>query len=110
MKQILREVLGKTLFCCEEMSTVLCDAESITISRPLTKCSENESEYIVLSPSTFLTDFRQTDDENFLNKRLKYQQILNKDARKKFMSEYLGLLIQIKKYERYCQQIKLVIL
>lgn len=51
MKQILRKVLGKALLTYEEMSTVLCDTESVINSRPLTYISDSDSELLPLSPS-----------------------------------------------------------
>ncbi|GBL80732.1 hypothetical protein AVEN_225369-1 [Araneus ventricosus] len=101
MKQILRRVLGKAFLSYEEMVTVLCDTESVINSRPLSHVSERDSELIPLSPNSFLQDFRQIGvpdldqvDEVVFNKRIKYRQQLITDIRKRFRSEYLGLLIQ----------------
>ncbi|GBM95385.1 hypothetical protein AVEN_139819-1 [Araneus ventricosus] len=101
MKQILRRVLGKAFLSYEEMVTILCDTKSVINSRPLSHVSERDSELIPLSPNSFLQDFRQIGvpdldqaDEVVLNKRIKYRQQLITDIRKRFRSEYLGLLIQ----------------
>lgn len=100
MKQILRKVLGRALLSYEEMCTVLCDTESLVNSRPLTYISENDSELLPLSPSLFLQDVKETKmpdcdfiEETSFNKRLKYRCKIQADLRKRFRSEYLGLLI-----------------
>ncbi|GBO07098.1 hypothetical protein AVEN_233136-1 [Araneus ventricosus] len=83
MKQILRRVLGKAFLSYEEMITVLCDTESVINSRPLNQV-----------------------DEVVLNKRIKYRQQLITDIRKRFRSEYLGLLIQRNEH-KHGREIKL---
>ena len=59
MKQILRRVIEKAFLYYKEMVTVLCDAESIINSRPLTHVSETDSELIALSTNSFLQDLQQ---------------------------------------------------
>ncbi|XP_035229307.1 uncharacterized protein LOC118201324 [Stegodyphus dumicola] len=92
MKQILRRVLGKSLLSFEEMTTVLCDAEFVISSRPLTYVSENESELVPLSPNSFFARFPKVRrsfliwmkiDQHSLNKRLKYRQQSNHGYTKK---------------------------
>ncbi|GBM60247.1 hypothetical protein AVEN_248526-1 [Araneus ventricosus] len=114
MKQILRRVLGKAFLSYEEMVTVLCDTESVINSRPHSHVSERDSELIPLSPNSFLQDFRQIGvpdldeaDEVILNKRIKYRQQLITDIRKRFRSEYLGLLIQRNEHKKHGREIKL---
>ncbi|GBN06423.1 hypothetical protein AVEN_78120-1 [Araneus ventricosus] len=58
-------------------------------------------------------DFRQIGvpdldqvDEVVLNKRIKYRQQLITDIRKRFRSEYLGLLIQRNEHKKHGQEIK----
>ncbi|KAG8180888.1 hypothetical protein JTE90_018388 [Oedothorax gibbosus] len=49
MKDLLKRVLGRALLSQEEMSTVLCDCESLMNSRPLTYISENNKDPVPLS-------------------------------------------------------------
>ncbi|GBM68061.1 hypothetical protein AVEN_66736-1 [Araneus ventricosus] len=114
MKQILRRVLGKAFLSYEEMVIVLCDTESVINSRPLSHVSERDSELIPLSPNSFLQDSGQIGvpdldqvDEVVLNKRIKYRQQLITDIRKRFRSEYLGLLIQRNEHNKNRREIKL---
>ncbi|GBN10832.1 hypothetical protein AVEN_132551-1 [Araneus ventricosus] len=114
MKHILIRVLGKAFLSYEEMVTVFCDIESVINSRPLSHVSERDSELISLSPNSFLQDFRQTGvpdldqvDEVILNKRIKFRQQLITDIRKRFRSEYLGLLIQKNEQKKQGREIKL---
>ncbi|GBN46177.1 hypothetical protein AVEN_237439-1 [Araneus ventricosus] len=96
------------------MVTVLCDTEAVINSRPLSHVSERDSELIPLSLNSFLQDFRQIGvpdldqaDEVILNKRIKYRQQLITDIRKRFRSEYLGLLIQRNEHKKHGREIKL---
>lgn len=100
MKDLLKRVLGQACLNYEEMITVLADCESIINSRPLTYMSEQES-IKPISPAMFLKDIPEHHlpdldiiDENSLTRRIKYRQALQKDLRKRFRSEYLGLLTQ----------------
>ncbi|GBM35741.1 hypothetical protein AVEN_108944-1 [Araneus ventricosus] len=114
MKQILRRGLGKAFLSYEEMVTVLCDSESVINSRPLSHVSKRDSELIPVLPNLFLQDFRQIGapdldqvDEVVLNKRIKYRQQLITDIRKRFRSEYLGVLIQRNEHNKHGREIKL---
>ncbi|GFT51457.1 integrase catalytic domain-containing protein [Nephila pilipes] len=96
------------------MVTVLCDAESVINSRPLSHVSQTDSELIPLSRNSFLQDFRQIGVPNLdqvnevvLNKRIKYRQQLITDIRKRLRSEYLGLLIQRSENKKPERDIKL---
>ncbi|XP_054713434.1 uncharacterized protein LOC129222896 [Uloborus diversus] len=107
MKNVLKRVIGRACLTYEEMSTVLCDCESTINSRPLTYVSEQESEFVPLSPSLFLQDIKETGmpdcdaaDHKRLNKRIKYRLALQKGLRKRFKSEYLGSLIQRPKEQK----------
>ncbi|GFY52137.1 integrase catalytic domain-containing protein [Trichonephila inaurata madagascariensis] len=89
----------------EDMITVLYDCESIINSRPFTYTSENDSEFVPLSPSLFLQDIKEigvpdcdTVDHKSLNKRVKYRLERQKDIWKKLRLEYLGSLIQRPKH------------
>ncbi|GFY23477.1 DUF5641 domain-containing protein [Trichonephila clavipes] len=97
------------------MITVLADCERVIISRPLTYICEEE---VVkpISPSMFMQDVHEcnlTDldavEKNYFCKRLKYRQVVLKDLRKRFRSEYLGALIQrrnkkIKELYDFCRR------
>ncbi|GBL85182.1 hypothetical protein AVEN_224622-1 [Araneus ventricosus] len=114
MKQIIRRVFGNAFLSYEEMGTVLCDTKSVINSRPLIHVSEKDSELIPLSSNSFLQDFRPIGvpdlvriDEFVLNKRIKYYQQLITDIRKRFMSEYLELLIQRNEHKKQGREIKL---
>ncbi|GBO45324.1 hypothetical protein AVEN_74837-1 [Araneus ventricosus] len=96
------------------MVTVLCDTESAIYSRPLSHVSERDFELITFSPNSYLQDFRQIRfpdldqiDKLVLNKRMKYRQQLITDTRKRFRSEYLGLLIQRNEHKKQGLEIKL---
>ena len=54
LKTILRKVLGKASLSYESLMTVLCDAEAVMNSRPLSYVSENHHDLKPLSPSDFL--------------------------------------------------------
>ncbi|GFW34566.1 integrase catalytic domain-containing protein [Trichonephila clavipes] len=76
LKTILRKVLARVNLNQEEMTTVLCDAESVLNSRPLTYISEDPDELFALSPSVFLQEIREVGVSNLdyidskkLNKR-----------------------------------------
>ena len=93
-------MLGQACLNYEEMITALADCESIINSRPLTYMSERES-IKPISPDMFLKDIHEYSlpdvdavKENSFTQRLKCRQALQKDLRKRFKSEYLGLLIQ----------------
>ena len=100
LKSILRKVLGKACLSYESLATVLCDAEAIINSRPLTYVSEDPEDLKPLSPSNFLCEIQEfgTPDcdmmcQSKLNRKLKYRQSVLKALRVRFRSEYLGSLI-----------------
>ena len=100
MKSILRKVLGKASLSYEALSTVLCEAEAIINSRPLTYISEDPDDLKPLSPSCFLQEIQEIgtpDIDMFyhdkLNRKFKYLQQLVDALRKRFRIEYLGQLI-----------------
>lgn len=108
MKDVLKRVIGRACLSYEEMTTVLCDCESIINSRPLTYISESDSDFVPLSPSLFLQDLKEIGvpdcdavDHKSLNRRVKYRLALQKDLRKRFRSEYLGMLIQRPKLKKW---------
>ena len=99
LKKLLRRVLKRSCLSYEEMLTVLIDCESVMNSRPITFVSDNEHEYIPLTPSHFLHEIKEVgvlDLDNIegtaLNKRYVYRQKIKDDLRRRFRSEYLGAL------------------
>ena len=100
LKTILRKVLGRSCLSYEEMSTVLCDCESVLNSRPLTYISEEPDDLKTLTPAMFLNDIREIGtpdldliDKIDLNSRFVYRQRLMQHLRKRFRREYLSQLI-----------------
>ncbi|GFS91222.1 DUF5641 domain-containing protein [Trichonephila clavipes] len=54
LKELLRQVLGKSIVNYEELLTILCDCESIINARPLTYIHEDPNELLPLSPAMFI--------------------------------------------------------
>lgn len=99
VKQILRKVLGQASLNFEELYTILCDAEGLINSRPLTTLSEDTEDLVPLTPSMFLQGIKETGlpdldhlEKVNLRKRLRYLQKLKRDLRSRFRIEYLGQL------------------
>jgi len=59
LKRILRKILGKASLGYEEMSTVLCDCESIVNARPLTYLSEDPKDLSPITPNMFLQEIHE---------------------------------------------------
>jgi len=114
IKKLLRRVLGQSSLNYEELMSVLCDCEATVNARPLTYVSEDSDDLIPLTPSLFLgeipvmgvPDLDHLDKVDF-NKRLRYIQNLRELLRKRFRSEYLGLLVQRPSTVPITQQIKI---
>lgn len=91
LKNILRRVLGKASLNYEELYTVLCDAESVINSRPLTYLADDD-DLDPLTPAMFFKDSRVPEfdiiDSTKIRKRFAYQQNI-RDLRKLFRIEYL---------------------
>ncbi|CAG7725842.1 unnamed protein product, partial [Allacma fusca] len=101
LKEILRKILGKACLDYEEMVTVVCDCEAVINARPLTYVSEDVEDLVVLSPSLFIQEIHTVGvpdldnlDSAAFNKRLQYRQKLRDEFRKRFRTEYLGMLQQ----------------
>ncbi|UYV60317.1 hypothetical protein LAZ67_1000810, partial [Cordylochernes scorpioides] len=58
MKQLLFRILGQTSLGYEELSTVMCDVESLMNTRPLTYLTEESEDLAPLTPSLFLHEGR----------------------------------------------------
>ncbi|XP_055947026.1 uncharacterized protein LOC129980670 [Argiope bruennichi] len=104
LKSILRKILGKASLQFEELYTVLCDAEGIINSRPLTYLSEDNEDLIALTPAMFLQDVKEIVvpdidqiDAKRMNKKFFYRQKVCQDLRKRFRIEYLGHLREFSK-------------
>ncbi|GFV77889.1 uncharacterized protein TNCV_431 [Trichonephila clavipes] len=88
LKIILRKALARAYSNQEEMTTVLCDAESILNSQHLTYISEDLDELIAPSPSSYLQEVREVGvpdldciDSKKLNNRFLYKQKILQDLR-----------------------------
>ncbi|GFT96961.1 integrase catalytic domain-containing protein [Trichonephila clavipes] len=99
LKNVLRKVLGKASLNEEELNTLLCDAESIINSRPITYLSEDPKDLVALTPAMFLQEIREIGVPDFdmidskkLERRFIYRVKIRKDLRNRFRNEYLGLL------------------
>ncbi|GBN73237.1 hypothetical protein AVEN_155507-1 [Araneus ventricosus] len=111
LKSILRKVLGKASLQFEELCTVLCDAEGIINSRPLTYLSEDNEDLVALTPAMFLQDVKEIGvpdidqiDAKRMNKRFFYRQKLCQDLRKRFRIEYLG---HLREFSKICNESKI---
>lgn len=92
--------MGRASLSYESLTTVLCDAEAVINSRPVTYVSEDPLDLKALSPSMFLQDIKETGVPDCdvlyhdkLNKKLKYKQMLKKNLRERFRIEYLSQLV-----------------
>ncbi|GFT14168.1 integrase catalytic domain-containing protein [Trichonephila clavipes] len=97
LKNVLRKVLGKASLNEEELNTLLCDAESIINSRPITYLSEDPKDLVALTPAMFLQEIREIGVPDFdmidskkLERRFIYRVKIRKDLRNRFRNEYLG--------------------
>lgn len=98
-KQLLRRVLRRSTLTYTEMETVLCDCESVLNSRPLSFISEGLSEPVPITPSMFIQDVRESGlpeldalESISLEKKWQHRLKLKEDFRKRFRTEYLGML------------------
>jgi len=99
LKQLLRQGLGGASLNYEELSTLLCECESVVNSRPLTYLSEDPQDLIALTPLMFLREQiedRLPDcdviDKTLFSRKIRKLQTLRETLRKRFRSEYLGQL------------------
>ncbi|UYV81867.1 hypothetical protein LAZ67_20002729 [Cordylochernes scorpioides] len=98
-KKLLRRLLGKRVVNYEEMVTILENCERVINARPLTYIAEDNDDLVPLTQEMFLREPR-TEGEidlnefrcNFGKSYEKHKRLL-KNFRKRFRSEYLGLLV-----------------
>ncbi|UYV82396.1 hypothetical protein LAZ67_21001940 [Cordylochernes scorpioides] len=98
-KKLLRRLLGKRVVNYEEMVTILENCERVINARPLTYIAEDNDDLVLLTPEMFLRE-PKTEGEIDLNefrcnfgKSYEKRKRLLKEFRKRFRSEYLGLLV-----------------
>ncbi|XP_054720755.1 uncharacterized protein LOC129230381 [Uloborus diversus] len=76
--------------------------ETVINARPLTYLSKDPQDLVPLTTSVFIQDIRTLGvpdldhlDTTILSRRLRYQQQLRNEFRRRFRDEYLGLLVQL---------------
>jgi hypothetical protein len=101
VKKLLRRVLGRASLSYEETMSIICDCEATVNSRPLTYISEDSRDPLPQTPAMYLQNVPLVGvpdldhlDKTDLNRRLRYQQRLREDLKKRFRSEYLSQLVQ----------------
>ncbi|UYV73927.1 hypothetical protein LAZ67_11001490 [Cordylochernes scorpioides] len=101
MKQLLFRILGQTSLGYEELSTVMCDVESLMNTRPLTYLTEESEDLAPLTPSLFLHEVREVGvpdldliDNQTLSRKYQYIKRAREDLRERFRIEYFGFLRQ----------------
>ncbi|UYV65014.1 K02A2.6-like [Cordylochernes scorpioides] len=101
MKQLLFRILGQTSLGYEELSTVMCDVESLMNTRPLTYLTEESEDLTPLTPSLFLHEVREVGvpdldliDNQTLSRKYQYIKRVREDHRERFHIEYFGFLRQ----------------
>jgi len=107
VKKLLKRVIGRASLKYEELVTILCDAEAVINSRPMTYLSEDPRDLFPLTPAMFLQDIQTVgmpdldhlDKVNF-SRRFRYQQNLRETLRRRFRDEYLDLLVRQPKKSR----------
>ncbi|UYV84874.1 hypothetical protein LAZ67_X003824 [Cordylochernes scorpioides] len=101
MKQLLFRILGQTSLGYEELSTVMCDVESLMNTRPLTYLTKESEDLAPLTPSLFLHEVREVGvpdldliDNQTLSRKYQYIKRVREDLRERFRIEYFGFLRQ----------------
>ncbi|UYV77617.1 hypothetical protein LAZ67_15001739 [Cordylochernes scorpioides] len=91
----------KTSLGYEELSTVMCDVESLMNTRPLTYLTEESEDLAPLTPSLFLHEVREVGvpdldliDNQTLSRKYQYIKRVREDLRERFRIEYFGFLRQ----------------
>ncbi|UYV65697.1 hypothetical protein LAZ67_3005171 [Cordylochernes scorpioides] len=101
MKKLLFRILGQTSLGYEELSTVMCDDESLMNTRPLTYLTEESEDLVPLTSSLFLHEVREVGvpdmnliDIQTLYRKYQYIKRVQEDLRERFCIEYFGFLRQ----------------
>ena len=102
VKSTLRKVLGKKSLTFEELATVLCEAEAVINSRPLTTATEDELEepltpnHLIYGRKILKNRFEHTTTipEEFSSKRCRFIKTTLSHFWNRFRKEYLGELRQ----------------
>lgn len=101
VKDLLKRMLGKSRVNLEQLSTCICEVESVINARPLTYVTEDNDDLIPLTPSIFMQSQTRAEfpelrevDQGALITEYKAMQILRRELRERFRKEYLGLLVQ----------------
>ncbi|UYV81516.1 hypothetical protein LAZ67_20001410 [Cordylochernes scorpioides] len=98
-KKLLRRLLGKRVVNYEEMVTLLENCERVINARPLTYIAEDNDDLVPLTPEMFLREPRAEGEIDLTEFRCNFgksyekRKRLLKEFRKRFRSEYLGLLV-----------------
>ena len=99
--------MRKACLSDEEMSTILCECETLVNGRPISYVNEDKEKLLPITPAMFLKEIRPDSvpdldylEETSLNRRLKYRLRLREELRKRFRSEYLGQLSRHTKTHR----------
>ncbi|KAJ8977557.1 hypothetical protein NQ317_019132 [Molorchus minor] len=97
-------LLGRASLNYEDLSTLVCDCESIINSRPITFVANDPNEPTPLTPMMFLRDLTEGGVFDFdevnrktLCRRMLYKRKLREELQKRFRSEYLGQLHLLQK-------------
>ncbi|UYV65526.1 hypothetical protein LAZ67_3004593, partial [Cordylochernes scorpioides] len=101
MKQLLYRILGQTSLGYEELSTAMCDVESLMNTRPLTYLTEESEDLAPLTPSLFLHEVKEVGvpdldliDNQTLSHKYQYIKRVREDLRERFRIEYFVFLRQ----------------
>ena len=102
VKNLLVRVLGNSVFCRMELSTILCLCESVINRRPLTYVSEDPESLLPLTPNHFLLPESMVveglefpllvETDKYMRKRLKLRSSVLSSFYQRWCREYLGEL------------------
>lgn len=113
VKNHLIKIIGREHLTFEELSTLLCQIESILNSRPLYANIANDNEgYDVLTPAHFLIQTKSivlpamSEDDKSIDKRWQLIQKIMQTFWKKFQDEYIHGLQQRKKWKDKSENFK----
>ena len=106
VRRVLMVVMNPdTRLTDEILSTVLCEAECIVNSRPLTKCSDDVTDNDPLTPNHFLImggnfslPWANVPDNSMLQRRWRHAQVIANHFWKRWLREYLPELNRRQKW------------